>query len=219
MPDTSHLLRRNRGGFIFLLFWFVLVYYLARSTLCIVQQFWLGPIYHCKHQALRIACWIFSVRDPEKNVILPRSRVVSRTQCGKKEKRSKLQKSNYFRPVAVLQFTVYANGNGHPLCFSIGRVGTDQVGSIDRFWSVGRSIRPLDGALRLPPPSPPPQPSLSASQDPVMFCGTVRENLDPFGLADDVTIWAALEAARLSTYVSSLEGKLEAEARSNSCSR
>ncbi|CAM9242883.1 unnamed protein product, partial [Laminaria digitata] len=44
-----------------------------------------------------------------------------------------------------------------------------------------------------------------------MFCGTIRDNLDPFGLADDVTIWAALEAARLSTYVSGLEGKLEAE--------
>lgn len=42
-----------------------------------------------------------------------------------------------------------------------------------------------------------------------MFCETIRENLDPFRLADDVTLWAALEAARLSTYVSGLEGKLE----------
>ncbi|CAM9619530.1 unnamed protein product, partial [Ectocarpus sp. 8 AP-2014] len=48
-------------------------------------------------------------------------------------------------------------------------------------------------------------------QDPVMFCGTMRDNLDPFGLSDDVTIWAALEAARLAHYVSGLEGKLEAE--------
>ncbi|CAM9671284.1 unnamed protein product [Ectocarpus sp. 13 AM-2016] len=48
-------------------------------------------------------------------------------------------------------------------------------------------------------------------QDPVMFCGTMRDNLDPFGLCDDVTIWAALEAARLAHYVSGLEGKLEAE--------
>ncbi|CAM9259775.1 unnamed protein product, partial [Ectocarpus fasciculatus] len=48
-------------------------------------------------------------------------------------------------------------------------------------------------------------------QDPVMFCGTMRDNLDPFGLCDDVTIWAALEAARLAQYVSGLEGKLEAE--------
>lgn len=49
-------------------------------------------------------------------------------------------------------------------------------------------------------------------QDPVMFCGSMRENLDPFGRCDDVTIWAALEAARLSQYVSGLEGKLDAEA-------
>lgn len=44
-----------------------------------------------------------------------------------------------------------------------------------------------------------------------MFCGTMRENLDPFGRCDDVTIWAALEAARLAPYVSGLEGKLDAE--------
>eukprot|EP00752_Nemacystus_decipiens_P009274 g8285.t1 len=48
-------------------------------------------------------------------------------------------------------------------------------------------------------------------QDPVMFCGTIRDNLDPFGRSDDVTIWAALEAARLAPYVSGLEGKLDAE--------
>ena len=50
-----------------------------------------------------------------------------------------------------------------------------------------------------------------------MFCGTIRDNLDPSGLADDVTIWAALHAARLSTHVSGLEGKLEAEARVVCC--
>lgn len=46
-----------------------------------------------------------------------------------------------------------------------------------------------------------------------MFCGTVRDNLDPFGRSDDTTIWAALEAARLSQYVSGLEGKLDAEVK------
>ena len=54
-------------------------------------------------------------------------------------------------------------------------------------------------------------PAAAVAQDPVMFCGTIRDNLDPFGLADDVTLWAALEAARLSAYVAGLEGKLEAE--------
>lgn len=52
-----------------------------------------------------------------------------------------------------------------------------------------------------------------------MFSGTIRDNLDPFGLADDVTIWAALDAARLSTHVSSLSGKLEAEAGFVCCTR
>lgn len=46
-----------------------------------------------------------------------------------------------------------------------------------------------------------------------MFCGSMRENLDPFGRSDDVTIWAALEAARLAPFVSGLEGKLDAEVR------
>lgn len=50
-----------------------------------------------------------------------------------------------------------------------------------------------------------------------MFCGTLRDNLDPFGLSDDVTIWAALEAARLAQYVSGLEGKLEAEVGARAC--
>lgn len=44
-----------------------------------------------------------------------------------------------------------------------------------------------------------------------MFVGTMRNNLDPFGRYDDVTIWASLEAARLAPFVSGLEGKLDAE--------
>ncbi|CAM9726714.1 unnamed protein product, partial [Phaeothamnion confervicola] len=34
-------------------------------------------------------------------------------------------------------------------------------------------------------------------QEPVFFRGTVRENLDPAGDADDVALWAALEACRI----------------------
>ncbi|KAJ3164514.1 hypothetical protein HK101_000431 [Irineochytrium annulatum] len=34
-------------------------------------------------------------------------------------------------------------------------------------------------------------------QDPVLFAGTVRSNLDPFGVASDVELWAALKRARL----------------------
>lgn len=46
-----------------------------------------------------------------------------------------------------------------------------------------------------------------------MFCGTLRDNLDPSRRSDDAAIWQALEAAMLSDHVSSLEGKLDAEVR------
>ncbi|CAM9553692.1 unnamed protein product, partial [Phaeothamnion confervicola] len=48
-------------------------------------------------------------------------------------------------------------------------------------------------------------------QDPVMFCGTLRQNLDPFGRYDDVALWETLRAAHLYEFVSGLEGKLDAE--------
>ncbi|KAG5177321.1 P-loop containing nucleoside triphosphate hydrolase protein [Tribonema minus] len=48
-------------------------------------------------------------------------------------------------------------------------------------------------------------------QDPVMFQGTLRQNLDPFGTYDDARLWAALRAAHLSDYVTGLDGKLDAE--------
>ncbi|KFH62086.1 hypothetical protein MVEG_11725 [Podila verticillata NRRL 6337] len=41
-------------------------------------------------------------------------------------------------------------------------------------------------------------------QDSFLFGGTVRANLDPFGQHQDLDIWAALEAASLKQYVSSL---------------
>ncbi|KAJ3300226.1 Multidrug resistance-associated protein 1 [Borealophlyctis nickersoniae] len=47
-------------------------------------------------------------------------------------------------------------------------------------------------------------------QDPVLFAGTIRENLDPFGVYDDAAIWRALESASLKTHVSRLDDKLGA---------
>ncbi|KAF9416233.1 hypothetical protein BGZ94_010270 [Podila epigama] len=40
-------------------------------------------------------------------------------------------------------------------------------------------------------------------QDPFLFGGTIRENLDPFGKFTDAELWAALESASLKSYVSS----------------
>ncbi|XP_063967311.1 ATP-binding cassette sub-family C member 5-like [Lytechinus pictus] len=47
-------------------------------------------------------------------------------------------------------------------------------------------------------------------QDPVLFIGTVRYNLDPFGEKSDSDLWQALEKAYLKEKISSLEGSLEA---------
>lgn len=48
-------------------------------------------------------------------------------------------------------------------------------------------------------------------QDPVLFSGTLRVNLDPFELYSDETIWRALENAHLKEFVMSLDKKLEFE--------
>ncbi|EDV20621.1 uncharacterized protein TRIADDRAFT_31533, partial [Trichoplax adhaerens] len=45
-------------------------------------------------------------------------------------------------------------------------------------------------------------------QDPVLFSGSIRMNLDPFNEYDDKTIWTALEHAYLKTFVQSLDNQL-----------
>lgn len=47
-------------------------------------------------------------------------------------------------------------------------------------------------------------------QDPVLFAGTIRFNLDPSGTKSDLELWQALEDAYLKDYVSTLEGGLNA---------
>ena len=51
--------------------------------------------------------------------------------------------------------------------------------------------------------------SLSQIQDPVLFSGTLRVNLDPFESYTDEEVWRALESAHLSAFVSGLVEKLE----------
>jgi ABC-type multidrug transport system fused ATPase/permease subunit len=48
-------------------------------------------------------------------------------------------------------------------------------------------------------------------QDPVIFSGTIRNNLDTFGTYKDEDVWNALEHVDLKNYVMSLEKKLDHE--------
>ncbi|KAL3109879.1 hypothetical protein niasHT_019910 [Heterodera trifolii] len=45
-------------------------------------------------------------------------------------------------------------------------------------------------------------------QDPVLFCGSLRSNIDPFDQYSDSDLWAALEKAQLKDTISGLEGTL-----------
>jgi ATP-binding cassette subfamily C (CFTR/MRP) protein 1 len=47
-------------------------------------------------------------------------------------------------------------------------------------------------------------------QSPDLFEGTLRENIDPVGIYQDVDIWRALDQARLKEFVEGLEGGLDA---------
>lgn len=48
-------------------------------------------------------------------------------------------------------------------------------------------------------------------QDPVLFSGSLRHNLDPFDFYSDDQLWSALEKAHLKDLVLGLENRLEFE--------
>lgn len=45
----------------------------------------------------------------------------------------------------------------------------------------------------------------SDSQDPILFSGSLRMNLDPFNKYSDEEVWRALELAHLRSFVSGLQ--------------
>lgn len=47
------------------------------------------------------------------------------------------------------------------------------------------------------------------TQDPVLFAGTLRSNLDPFDKNTDCDLWTALEDAQIKHWVCQLPGKLQ----------
>ncbi|KAL9978591.1 hypothetical protein ACROYT_G016125 [Oculina patagonica] len=51
------------------------------------------------------------------------------------------------------------------------------------------------------------------TQDPVLFSGTLRRNLDPFSLYQDVDLWRALEDVQLKTLIQQLPDQLEYKLR------
>ena len=52
---------------------------------------------------------------------------------------------------------------------------------------------------------------VSGPQDPVLFSGTLRQNLDPFDQYSDDQVWAALEHSHLKTFVKGLAAGLQHE--------
>ncbi|KAF9126567.1 hypothetical protein BGW39_006512 [Mortierella sp. 14UC] len=52
-------------------------------------------------------------------------------------------------------------------------------------------------------------------QDPTLFAGTIRENLDPFYELEDSVLWEALERAHLKDFIGSLAGGLSFEVSAN----
>ena len=52
-------------------------------------------------------------------------------------------------------------------------------------------------------------------QDPVVFSGTLRSNLDPFNLHTDIEVWESLENAHLKEFVTETNEGLEYECGEN----
>ncbi|KAI9004539.1 multi drug resistance-associated protein MRP [Hyaloraphidium curvatum] len=91
------------------------------------------------------------------------------------------------------------------LALSLFRVVEPAAGriTIDRVDAAGIGLADLRSNITVIP------------QDSVLFQGSVRSNLDPFGEHGDEALWGALEMAHLKELVSGMEGGLNAEVREN----
>jgi ATP-binding cassette subfamily C (CFTR/MRP) protein 1 len=52
-------------------------------------------------------------------------------------------------------------------------------------------------------------------QDPVLFSGTIRSNLDPFNAYEDYELWNVLEQVNMKQFVSKMSDGLEAKVETN----
>jgi len=102
----------------------------------------------------------------------------------------------------------------------VGVIGRTGAGKSTLFQSLFRFVVPTEGQIlidgvdtRRVPLDRLRRALAIIPQDPVLFKGTLRRNLDRFAQFDDARVWAALKRAHLEPWVRSLPGGLDAEVK------
>jgi ABC-type multidrug transport system fused ATPase/permease subunit len=104
----------------------------------------------------------------------------------------------------------------------VGLIGRTGSGKSTLFQVLYRFIEPREGRVAIDGVDigAVPLPRLRRAiavipQDPTLFNGTLRENLDRFKEHDDAAVWTALERVKLKSFVAGLPGGLAAEVSEN----